>query len=68
MEKGMTERILDGFGNHEFKMHLQFIVDCKTKKIVSAEALSRWECPSNGTMSPVHYYWSHGTGGTYQHA
>ena len=36
-------------------MHLQFIVDSKTKKIVSAEALSRWESPEKGMVGPVNY-------------
>lgn len=34
--------ILNALENKEFKMYLQFIVDNKTKRIVSAEALSRW--------------------------
>ena len=49
------ESILKGFENNEFKMHLQFIVDNKTKKIVSAEALSRWESSENGLIGPIHY-------------
>ena len=40
--KEAAEKILKGIENNEFKMHLQFIVDTKTKRIVSAEALSRW--------------------------
>lgn len=41
--------------NNEFKMYLQFIVDNKTKKIVSAEALSRWEDPQKGLVGPGDY-------------
>ena len=42
-EKQLILNIEKGFKNNEFKMHLQFIIDNKTKKIASAEALSRWE-------------------------
>ena len=55
MEKEMTESILNGLQKNEFKMYLQFIVDSKTKKIVSAEALSRWNCPQKGIIGPVNY-------------
>ena len=55
MEKQITESILNGLENNEFKMYLQFIVDSKTKEIVSAEALSRWNCPQKGIIGPVNY-------------
>ena len=55
MEKQTTESILNGLENKEFKMYLQFIVDSKTKEIVSAEALSRWNCPQKGIIGPVNY-------------
>ena len=42
-ERRLIKKIIEAFHNNEFKMHLQFIVDNKTKKIASAEALSRWE-------------------------
>ena len=45
----LVQKINKGFETDEFKMYLQFIVDNKTKKIVSAEALSRWE-PANGEV------------------
>ena len=51
-EKTITESILNGFEKNEFKMYLQFIVDNKTKKICSAEALSRWDSPSKGLIRP----------------
>ncbi len=54
-EKKITESILKGFENNEFKMYLQFIVDNKTKKIVSAEALSRWDSPGKGLITPGKY-------------
>ncbi len=55
MEQIRTECILNGMKNKEFKMYLQFIVDSKTQKIVSAEALSRWERPEKGVLGPGHY-------------
>ena len=55
MDKFMTESILNGLKNNEFKMYLQFIVDSKTQKIVSAEALSRWDCPQKGVVGPASY-------------
>ena len=54
-EKKITESILEGFDNNEFKMYLQFIVDNKTKKITSAEALSRWESREKGLLGPNRY-------------
>ena len=44
-----------GLQNDEFKMYLQFIVDNKTKNIVSAEALSRWETSDNVVVFPGKY-------------
>jgi len=55
MESNKTESILNALKNNEFKMYLQFIVDSKTKNIVSAEALSRWESPEKGIVGPGSY-------------
>ena len=55
MENLMTKNILNGIENNEFKMYLQFIVDSKNKKIVSAEALSRWDNPQKGIIGPINY-------------
>ena len=54
-EKLFLKRIEDGFRNEEFQMHLQFIVDNKTKKLVSAEALSRWKNASGEVIFPGEY-------------
>lgn len=54
-EKKITESILKGFEKNEFKMYLQFIVDNKTKRIVSAEVLSRWDSPDKGLVGPGKY-------------
>ncbi len=49
------QNILKGLENDEFKMYLQFIVDNKTKKIVAAEALSRWISKEKGIIGPGNY-------------
>ncbi len=55
MEQEFTQKILEGLKNNEFKMYLQFIVDNKEKRFVSAEALSRWETPKDGIVGPGNY-------------
>ncbi|MBE6915679.1 MAG: GGDEF domain-containing protein [Ruminococcaceae bacterium] len=50
-----SEKIVTGLDKNEFKMYLQFVVDNKTKKIKSAEALSRWENSKNGVIAPGKY-------------
>ena len=54
-EKILINKIRYGLKNKEFKMHLQFIVDNKTKRIVSSEALSRWEDSSGEVIMPGKY-------------
>ena len=54
-EKAFLAQIVKGFENEEFKMYLQFSVDNKTKKITSAEALSRWELPTGEILFPGKY-------------
>jgi len=51
----LIEAIKLGLQNDEFKMYLQFIVDNKTKNIVSAEALSRWESADGVVIFPGKY-------------
>ena len=51
----MDEKNVFTFENEEFKLYMQFIVDNKTKDIVSAEALSRWEKPGKGVLAPGSY-------------
>ena len=51
----LIEAIKLGLQNDEFKMYLQFIVDNKTKNIVSAEALSRWESANGVVVFPGKY-------------
>ena len=54
-EKEFLKKIERGFKNQEFKMYLQFIVDNKTKHIVSAEALSRWKNAEGEIVPPLEY-------------
>ena len=54
-EKKLLKKIKNGFENNEFKIYLQFIVDNKDKKIVSAETLSRWKTPNGEILFPGAY-------------
>ena len=54
-EEILINKIRYGLKNKEFKMHLQFIVDNKTKRIVSSEALSRWETSEGEVIMPGKY-------------
>lgn len=51
-EKAFLKKIEAGLENQEFKMYLQFIVDNTTKRIMSAEALARWEDASGDIIPP----------------
>ena len=53
-EKKLVEDIVQGFKNKEFKLYLQFVIENETKRIVSAEALSRWKT-DEGIVSPGKY-------------
>ena len=55
VDKKFVMEIEDGLKNEEFKMYLQFVVDNKTKKIVSAEALSRWQKEPGQILTPGAY-------------
>lgn len=54
-EKILLNKIEQGFENQEFKMYLQFLVDSKTKKLASAEALSRWKNSTSEVIFPGQY-------------
>lgn len=54
-EKRFLAEIEEGFRREEFRMYLQFIVDNQTKRIASAEALSRWEKPTGEVWLPGRY-------------
>ncbi|MCJ8273703.1 MAG: EAL domain-containing protein [Psychrosphaera sp.] len=51
--KAMIEKeLIEAVANNSFKMAYQPKVDLKTKKIVSAEALIRWQHPEHGMIRP----------------
>lgn len=50
--KQMSHEMEDALENHKFLMYLQPIVDCKTFRVVGAEALVRWDYPGKGILSP----------------
>lgn len=54
-QKELIDSFERGFKNQEFQLYLQFIVDNKSKKVVSAESLSRWHNPDKGILLPGKY-------------
>ncbi len=50
--KHMSEKMEEAMEQHKFLMYLQPMVDLKTFRIVSAEALVRWDYPGKGILSP----------------
>ena len=52
-EQALLSKIKTGLEQQEFKMYLQFIVDNKTKRVMSAEALARWEDAEGQVISPA---------------
>lgn len=58
ISKRMNEQLIlhnelkNAIKNQEFELYLQPIVDLRSKKIVSAEALIRWNHPTKGLLYP----------------
>lgn len=50
--KRMSEEMEAALENHKFVMYLQPMVDLRSYRIVSAEALVRWDYPGKGILSP----------------
>ena len=48
----MSQEMEEALEQHKFLMYLQPMVDLKTFRIVSAEALVRWDYPGKGILSP----------------
>lgn len=48
----MSQEMEEAMEQHKFLMYLQPMVDLKTFRIVSAEALVRWDYPGKGILSP----------------
>lgn len=63
----LKRKFADALKNNEFRFYLQFIVDTKTRQIVGAEALSRWQNPENGILLPDQYIDAMSTAGIIHH-
>ena len=50
--KQMSQEMEEALEQHKFLMYLQPMVDLRTFRIVSAEALVRWDYPGKGILSP----------------
>lgn len=50
--KHMSEEMEQALENHKFVMYLQPMIDLHSYRIVSAEALVRWDYPGKGILSP----------------
>lgn len=48
----LSSSLMRGLEQEEFKLFFQPIMDVKTEKIASAEALIRWQHPEKGMISP----------------
>jgi len=51
----LESEILQAIENEEFELFYQPIIDIKSKKIYSFEALLRWNSPTRGLVSPVQF-------------
>lgn len=53
--KRMSDEMVEAMNNHKFLMYLQPMVDFHTYKVISAEALVRWDYPGRGILSPYQF-------------
>ena len=53
--KKMSQEMEEALEQHKFLMYLQPMVDLKSFRIVSAEALVRWDYPGKGILSPYSF-------------
>lgn len=51
----ITNEMKKALDNNEFEVFLQPVFDLKTRKILSAEALTRWHHPKRGYIPPTEY-------------
>ena len=51
----ITNEMRKALDNNEFEVFLQPVFDLKTRKILSAEALTRWHHPKRGYIPPSEY-------------
>lgn len=54
-EKELYDHVDTAMKNNEFSLYLHFFVDTSARKIVGAEALSRWNHPQKGLILPSKY-------------
>lgn len=54
-ERRLQADINRGFENEEFLLYIQFYVDAHTYQIVGGEALSRWQHPEKGFLTPERF-------------
>ncbi len=54
-ERKLQADISRGFENEEFLLYIQFYVDAHSYKIVGGEALSRWQHPEKGFLTPERF-------------
>lgn len=55
-KNSLSEAFLDAFDNDEFILHYQPIYNTQTKKIITAEALIRWQRPGNKLLYPKDFF------------
>lgn len=51
-ERQLQASIDQALTNHEFQLYIQFFVDAQTHRVVGGEALSRWNHPQKGLLTP----------------
>lgn len=55
LKSRLQRKLSDALNNCEFELYIQFIVDAKTGDIHGCEALSRWQSPEEGLLTPANY-------------
>lgn len=51
-DKNLEDRMFDALANHEFIVYFQPKYELETKNIIGAEALVRWDSPTDGFIYP----------------
>ena len=54
--RAMELALREAIANHEIAVHYQAQVDLRTGAVVGAEALSRWNHPALGAVSPLRFF------------
>lgn len=52
---GYASQIKDALTNKEFELYLQPKIDLTNGKVIGAEALARWNHPTEGLLTPFHF-------------